>query len=54
MIIGKLALTGFPFLSGFYSKDAIIEFAFLRGNNLGLYASSIGVFTALLTSMYSC
>ena len=53
MIIGTLALTGFPFLSGFYSKDAIIEFAFLRGNNLGLYASSIGVFTALLTSMYS-
>ena len=53
MIIGTLALTGFPFLSGFYSKDAIIEFAFLRGNNLGLYASSIGVFTALLTSIYS-
>jgi len=53
MIIGTLALTGFPFLSGFYSKDAIIEFAFLRGNSLGLYASSIGVFTALLTSIYS-
>jgi len=53
MIIGTLALTGFPFLSGFYSKDAIIEFAFLRGNNLGFYASGIGVFTALLTSIYS-
>jgi len=53
MIIGTLALTGFPFLSGFYSKDAIIEFAFLRGNSLGIYASSIGVFTALLTSIYS-
>ncbi len=53
MIIGTLALTGFPFFSGFYSKDAIIEFAFLRGNNLGIYASSIGIFTALLTSIYS-
>ena len=53
MIIGTLALTGFPFFSGFYSKDAIIEFAFLRGSNLGYYASFIGVFTALLTSIYS-
>ena len=52
MIIGTLALTGFPFLSGFYSKDAIIEFAFLRGNSLGYYAATIGVFTALLTSIY--
>jgi len=53
MIIGTLALTGFPFLSGFYSKDAIIEFAYLRGNNLGYFAAYIGVFTALLTSIYS-
>ena len=53
MIIGTLALTGFPFLSGFYSKDAIIEFAFLRGNTTGYYAAGIGVFTALLTSIYS-
>tara|TARA_B100001741_G_scaffold210770_1_gene174385 strand:+ start:1052 stop:2965 length:1914 start_codon:yes stop_codon:yes gene_type:complete len=53
MIIGTLALTGFPLFSGYYSKDAIIEFAFLRGSNLGYYASSIGVFTALLTSIYS-
>ncbi len=53
MIIGTLALTGFPFLSGFYSKDAIIEFAYLRGNTLGYFAAGIGVFTALLTSIYS-
>ena len=53
MIIGTLALTGFPFLSGFYSKEAIIEFAFLRGNTLGMFAAYSGIFVALLTSIYS-
>ncbi len=53
MVIGTLALTGFPFLSGYYSKDAIIEFAYLRGNTAGYWAATIGVFTALLTSIYS-
>ena len=53
MLIGTLALTGFPLLSGFYSKDAIIEFAYLKGNSLGYYAASVGIFTALLTSIYS-
>ncbi len=53
MIIGTLALTGFPFLSGFYSKDAIIEFAYLKGNTTGILAAYIGIFTAFLTSIYS-
>ena len=53
MIIGTLALTGFPFLSGFYSKDAIIEFAYLKGNTTGYYAAGIGIVTAFLTSVYS-
>ena len=53
MIIGTLALTGFPLLSGFYSKDAIIEFAYLSGTTKGYYAAGIGIFTAFLTSIYS-
>ncbi len=53
MIIGTLALTGFPLLSGFYSKDAIIEFAYLSGKTTGFYAAGVGVFTAFLTSIYS-
>ncbi len=53
MMIGTLALTGFPFLSGFYSKDLIIEFAYLKGNTVGYYACAVGIFTAVLTSIYS-
>ncbi len=53
MLIGTLALTGFPFLSGFYSKDAIIEFAYLSNSVLGNYAVTVGIFTAFLTSIYS-
>ena len=53
MIIGTLALTGFPFLSGYYSKDAIIEFAYLKNTSLGYNAALVGIFTAILTSIYS-
>ncbi len=53
MIIGTLALTGFPFLSGYYSKDAIIEFAYLKGTNIGYYAAAMGILTAILTAVYS-
>ena len=53
MIIGTLALTGFPFLSGYYSKDAIIEFAYLRGSAIGYSAFVVGILTALLTAIYS-
>ena len=53
MIVGTLALSGFPFFSGFYSKEAIIEFAYLKGNTLGYYVVAIGIFTALLTAIYS-
>ena len=53
MLIGTLALTGFPFLSGFYSKDAIIEFAYLKNTSVGYYVSTIGIFTAFLTAIYS-
>ncbi len=53
MLIGTLALTGFPFLSGYYSKDAIIEFAYLRGSTVGYFAAGVGVLTAFFTAIYS-
>ncbi len=53
MVIGTLALTGFPFLAGFYSKDAIIEFAYASGTQIGYIAAGVGIFTAFLTAIYS-
>ena len=53
MIIGTLALTGFPLTAGYFSKDAIIEAAFVGKNPMALYAFICTVGAALLTSFYS-
>ena len=53
MIIGTLALTGAPLFSGYYSKDAIIESAFMSHSFGHDYAFYLLVFSALLTSFYS-
>jgi NADH-quinone oxidoreductase subunit L len=50
--IGVLALSGFPFLSGFFSKDEILGRAFLNGP-LGQALWAIGLVAALLTALYS-
>ena len=53
MIIGTLALTGFWFTAGFYSKDAIIEAAFASHRTGAVYAFLMVVAAAGLTSFYS-
>ncbi len=55
MLIGTFAIIGFPFLSGFYSKDVILELNFV---NLvykweAWFSFFIGLFTAFFTAMYS-
>jgi NADH-quinone oxidoreductase subunit L len=53
MVIGTLALTGFPFTAGYFSKDAIIEAAYAGKNPMAVYAFACTVAAALLTSFYS-
>lgn len=58
MLIGSLALAGFPFLAGFYSKDFILEISQVLANsnidnnlsNLACWAGSLSVF---FTAFYS-
>jgi NADH-quinone oxidoreductase subunit L len=53
MCIGTLALTGFPFFAGYFSKDAIIESAYAAHNPFATYAYLLTVVAAGLTSFYS-
>lgn len=53
MWIGSLALAGIPLFAGYYSKDAIIESAYLTGTSLGHYAFYAGVVVAFMTAFYS-
>jgi NADH-quinone oxidoreductase subunit L len=53
MVIGTLALTGFPLTAGYFSKDAIIESAYASTNPLAFYGFLMTVIAAGLTSFYS-
>ena len=53
MSIGTLALTGFPFFAGYFSKDAIIESAYASDNPMGFYGFLMTVIAAGLTAFYS-
>lgn len=53
MVIGTLALTGFPLTAGYFSKDAIIEAAFVSKNPMAIYGFLSTVIAAALTSFYS-
>jgi len=53
MLIGSLALMGFPFLTGFYSKDVILEVAFANYTISSQFAYWLGSFAAFCTAFYS-
>src|SRR5215813_9516852 len=53
MVVGTLALTGFPGFAGYFSKDAIIEAAYAGKNPAALYAFMMTLGAAGLTAFYS-
>lgn len=53
VLIGSLALVGFPFLTGFYSKDVVLEVALASPSFVGSFAHWLGCIAAFCTSFYS-
>jgi len=53
MMVGTISLMALPFVSGYYSKDLILELAYGRYSFSGIYAFILGSLTAFLTAFYS-
>src|SRR5882672_9004647 len=53
ILAGSLSLLAFPWLTGFYSKDLIIELAFGQYSFSGTFAYILGSLTAGITAFYS-
>lgn len=51
IIVGSVSLMGLPFLTGFYSKDLIIELIY--GEHYLRFALWLGVLSAFITAFYS-
>lgn len=53
ILVGSMALMGFPFLTGYYSKDAIIELAYATYTVTGTFGHYLLTVSAMLTAFYS-
>jgi NADH-ubiquinone oxidoreductase chain 5 len=53
MLVGSLSLLATPYLTGFYSKDLILELAFSQYSFSGTIAYILGSVTAGITAFYS-
>lgn len=53
MLFASLAIMGFPFLTGFYSKDLILELLLASYQVHSFFLYSLALFAAFLTATYS-
>ena len=53
ILVGSFSLTGFPFLTGFYSKEVILEIALTKFSLNNIFIYWLGVLAAFITSFYS-
>lgn len=53
MFLGTMSLVGWPFLSGYFSKDTILEYSWASWNGSGIFAYYCLIFVAFFTSFYS-
>jgi proton-translocating NADH-quinone oxidoreductase chain L len=52
MLVGILGLVGFPFLSGFYSKEFIIFFSFVQATVISNFITILVFFASIFTMLY--
>ena len=52
-LIGSLNLIGFPFLSGFYSKDLLLELVYASYTTIGFFCYTLGIISIFFTAAYS-
>jgi NADH-ubiquinone oxidoreductase chain 5 len=53
LLIASFSLVAFPFFSGFYSKDLILDSAFGAFSFSGVAVDAISLIGAIFTSLYS-